>query len=86
LEKHPRRRTFALFANQCVICGWHEATCDIHHIVPIPKGSKCVDILEKVILLCPNCHRLATVGKFTPEYLFAKRAAAITASREAKAS
>lgn len=41
--------------DRCVICGWDEATCDRHHIVPTSKGGK--DTLDNVVILCPNCHR-----------------------------
>jgi hypothetical protein len=41
----------------CSRCGWKEASCDLHHI----KGRKIDDPHNhtNLILLCPNCHRLA---------------------------
>lgn len=40
----------------CEICGWKEATRDIHHILPVSKGGK--NTLDNVILVCPNHHRM----------------------------
>lgn len=43
-------------ANQgCMICGWNEATCDIHHIIPKKQGGS--NNNENLIVICPNCHR-----------------------------
>ena len=43
-------------ANQgCMICGWNNATCDIHHIIPKKQGGN--NDNENLIVLCPNCHR-----------------------------
>lgn len=43
-------------ANQgCMICGWKEATCDIHHIKPKKEGG--TNDNSNLIVLCPNCHR-----------------------------
>lgn len=42
---------------QCFICGWHEDSCDIHHIVPRNKGG--TNDLSNLSVLCPNHHRLA---------------------------
>lgn len=41
----------------CTRCGWNESTCDIHHI----NGRKIEDPHnhKNLIILCPNCHRLA---------------------------
>lgn len=41
----------------CQICSWNETTCDIHHILPVSKGGK--NVVENLIVLCPNHHRLA---------------------------
>lgn len=45
----------------CARCGWNEATCDIHHIA----GRKINDPHnhKNLIILCPNCHRLAHCNK-----------------------
>lgn len=39
----------------CEWCGWDEATCDIHRIIPGGPYTA-----ENVITLCPNCHRVET--------------------------
>lgn len=39
----------------CSICGWNEATCDVHHI--IPKKQHGSDMNDNLCILCPNCHR-----------------------------
>jgi len=41
----------------CENCGWDKAYCDRHRITPELGYIK-----ENVKILCPNCHRLATVG------------------------
>lgn len=41
---------------RCVICGWDEATCDVHHI----NGRG--DEHSNLIMLCPNHHRVAEEG------------------------
>jgi 5-methylcytosine-specific restriction endonuclease McrA len=45
----------------CSNCGWDEASCDIHHILPRSKGGKDAD--DNLAVLCPNCHRLAHCDK-----------------------
>lgn len=41
----------------CSNCGWNEAACDVHHI--LPKKQKGTDDHSNLTLICPNCHRLA---------------------------
>lgn len=45
----------------CSNCGWNEAHGDIHHIHHKAKGGS--DDHSNLSYLCPNCHRLAHVGK-----------------------
>lgn len=40
---------------KCVMCGWHKATCDVHHIIPRKDGGG--DENTNLVILCPNCHR-----------------------------
>jgi len=47
----------------CSNCGWGEASCDLHHIVPKSKGGDDTD--DNLTVLCPNCHRLAHNNKLT---------------------
>jgi 5-methylcytosine-specific restriction endonuclease McrA len=42
--------------NCCEVCGWNEAPCDIHHIIPLSEGGS--DVFENYICLCPNHHRI----------------------------
>lgn len=41
----------------CCICGWQEATRDIHHIIPVSKGG--TNDMSNLVVLCPNHHRMA---------------------------
>jgi len=49
----------------CSRCGWDEEVCDIHHI----GGRKIPDPHHhlNLVILCPNCHRLAGRGKVLKE-------------------
>lgn len=53
--------------NKCAICGWAEAGCDAHHIEPVKQGGR--NALANMIILCPNHHRLANVGKLSQDDL-----------------
>ena len=53
--------------DSCKICGWKEASCDVHHILPVKDGGK--NTLQNGIVLCPNDHKLADIGKLTPKQL-----------------
>ena len=41
----------------CEICGWKEATRDIHHIINVKDNG--TDDLSNLVALCPNHHRMA---------------------------
>ena len=49
LKRQPNKK--------CEVCGWSKSYCDRHRLIP-SKGY----IKSNVKILCPNCHRLATVG------------------------
>jgi len=49
-----------LHPDKCMRCGWSEAPCDTHHIIPKESGGKYS--ISNGIILCPNCHRLANFG------------------------
>jgi len=49
---------------KCVLCGWNEAACDIHHIVPKKKGG--TDSHDNLVVVCPNCHR--TIHTFPKKF------------------
>ena len=39
----------------CSLCGWNEASCDIHHIIHKKDGGS--HDIDNLIIICPNCHR-----------------------------
>lgn len=43
------------YGNKCSKCGWDEAKCDTHHVVPKSAGGK--HTVSNGVVLCPNCHR-----------------------------
>lgn len=51
----------------CQICGWKEASRDIHHIIPVSKGGK--NELNNLIVVCPNHHRMIHSELITEEEL-----------------
>ena len=52
-----------VYQDRCMRCGWHEGRCDAHHIIPRSEGG--ANTIDNGIILCPNCHRLATSGVLT---------------------
>lgn len=56
-----KRALVRAFGDVCMRCGWDEAPCDAHHLTPKREGGKLS--ITNGMLLCPNCHRLAEVGK-----------------------
>lgn len=40
---------------KCFLCGWNDATCDVHHILSKKQGGS--DSMDNLICVCPNCHR-----------------------------
>lgn len=53
--------------DECAVCGWAEARCDLHRVFPGREGGE-YDLLNTVPL-CPNCHRLAGEGTLSAEHL-----------------
>jgi hypothetical protein len=43
--------------DKCSVCGWDKGPCDRHRI--IPEKGYCEG---NVIIFCPNCHRLQSLG------------------------
>ena len=62
-EQHHRLSASSLSVRRhidntsCDVCGWDKAACDRHRIIP-ELGYK----EGNVKILCPNCHRLVTLG------------------------
>jgi 5-methylcytosine-specific restriction endonuclease McrA len=69
-----------LYGNACMRCGWKEARCDAHHL--IPKGLGGAFSIDNGILLCPNCHRVSHYDTAVQESLtgFKARASVICPS------
>ena len=51
----------------CEVCGWKEATRDLHHIIPISEGGSNDD--TNLVTLCPNHHRCAHNNLVSQEQL-----------------
>ena len=49
------------YGNTCMRCGWDEARCDAHHIVPKAQGG--LNTIANGKVLCPNCHRVEHEGE-----------------------
>ena len=61
-----------VYGYMCAICGWglptvtpngniqRQGGCDLHHITPYRMNGEHTD--SNLILLCPNCHKLADTG------------------------
>lgn len=43
--------------SKCDECGWNKAPCDRHRINPKEGYTR-----ENIKILCPNCHRLVSLG------------------------
>lgn len=70
LKKKYKSRTYLNYKvsellndTSCSNCSWNLETCDIHHIIPKKLGGS--DDFNNLVILCPNCHRLADRGKLT---------------------
>lgn len=67
------------FHLRCALCGWFMPQtaflkkfsrtngCEFHHIVPVKEGG--TNSYENIILLCPNCHKMADHGVIAREEL-----------------
>ncbi len=48
---------YKLFENTpCELCQWNATSRDLHHIIPVANGGH--TLLNNLICVCPNCHRL----------------------------
>lgn len=62
------KRQLKKFGIPCLICGWNEARCDIHHIVERKNGGQ--EDYKNLILVCPNCHRVIhETSKYDVDFL-----------------
>lgn len=68
------------FDSKCAVCGWQipswrlgykkavrQGGCEMHHIIPVSEGG--TDDCSNLVLLCPNCHKMAHVGLITTDEL-----------------
>ncbi len=71
LNNRTRGKVMRRLKVSCSRCEWNEAPGDLHHIY----GRKIKDPHNHKHLsyLCPNCHRMAEVGKIKPEELMTFR-------------
>jgi len=53
--------------NRCQVCSWEQATCDVHRIIPESQGGE--NIPDNLIVVCPNCHRLAHNNELSEQQL-----------------
>jgi len=53
--------------DKCAICGWDQTPNDICHIISSKEGGK--DVLDNVVILCPNHHRMYDLGLMQREYI-----------------
>lgn len=66
-------KILAAYGYKCARCGWGIPTwapgyktvqrsggCETHHIKPVVEGG--TDEATNLVLLCPNCHKMAHVG------------------------
>lgn len=65
-------RLYKMGKNSCEACGWQPPVVlmknrwcyrglilELHHVVPVASGG--VDEPDNLVLLCPNCHRIADI-------------------------
>lgn len=68
-------RLFYAFNFECAVCNWSLGSfeygpgngCEMHHIIPVSEGG--TNDESNLVLLCPNCHKLAHTGLITREEL-----------------
>ena len=72
-------KILAAYGYKCAICGWSLTPsflakkylwshgCEQHHIVPVAEGGTNEE--SNIILLCPNCHKMAHYGYLTKDEL-----------------
>jgi predicted restriction endonuclease len=59
------------FLDRCAVCGWDKAPNDVAHIIARKDGG--ADVLENVVMLCPNHHRLFDRDQISTEEIIAAR-------------
>ena len=60
VKAHGRfAHVYERYGGKCYVCGFDEVV-EVHHIIPKAVGGN--DVIENLILLCPNHHALADRG------------------------
>lgn len=55
LSKRTVSKLLKRAKRKCSICGWDDASIDIHHIIEFANGG--TDDMDNLVTVCPNCHR-----------------------------
>jgi hypothetical protein len=50
-----REQLLRFIPDKCLICGWAEDLCDLHHKNGRHRGG--TNRIDNITILCPNCHR-----------------------------
>lgn len=56
ISKRTLAKIFKRAGKGCILCGWNEASCDGHHVIPKKDGGK--NEHDNFIIVCPNHHRI----------------------------
>ena len=62
MSKRTTEKVLRRLKLPCSYCNWYieGVVCDVYHIIPKSKGGS--DLNNNLTYICPNCHRLASVG------------------------
>ncbi len=60
-----------LIVKPCERCGWNKSCCDLHRKINGKDGGKYV--LDNVMVLCPNCHRIEHIGILNKKGILCKK-------------
>jgi hypothetical protein len=66
-NKYDRILIRELQRYSCEICQFNDCPRDVHHILPVSKGGK--DVLDNLITLCPNHHRMVHCNMISHDHL-----------------
>ena len=70
-----KNKILYLYDRKCAICKWSlggvgnkpSNGLEIHHVRPVTQGGE--DNIENLILLCPNCHKMAHTAYYNEKFL-----------------
>ena len=75
-----RDKLLVQVGHRCVRCLFDTPEVDVHHMVPVAKGGTNAE--DNLIVLCPNCHRLAHRYKLSVRQLREYKKQAVQGRRE----